>query len=219
MGRAGAPECRFSALLARFPAMPKLQLRGDGAPRRGHVMRLPPHSEQPQRTSGHERGFTIIEILMVLLIVGVLSAILIPVFASAILRANRTALAADGRSLYSAFTKYYVDQGYFPSTSTPLARAFNLTNLAPLSNNGYYSNPTSLTRKLLSNRVTAYDSPNTGGSDTQFWAVLTHKSDSRVVVLVASTDQYPGHVGTPFEGVYFIQGSSIVQVSPTTAGG
>jgi prepilin-type N-terminal cleavage/methylation domain-containing protein len=166
-----------------------------------------------------ERGFTIIEILMVLLIVGVLSAILIPVFASATLRANRTALAADGRSLYSAFAKYYVDQGYFPATSTPVSRAFNLDNLSPLSTNGYYSNPRSLTQKLLDNRVTAYDSPSLAGSDTQFWAVLTHKTDSRVIVLVASTDQYPGHLGTQFEGVYFIEGSNIVAVGPATAGG
>ena len=160
-----------------------------------------------------------IELLLVVAIIGVLSAIAVPLLATATLKANRTALAADGRSLYSAFAKYYVDQGFFPSTSTPVERAFSVTTLAPLSNNGYYSNPTSLTRKLLNNRVTAYDSPNVGTSDTQFWAVLTHRSDSRVVVLVASTNQYPGFIGTQFEGVYFIQGSSIVKVGPTTAGG
>lgn len=177
-------------------------------------------TDQSRRSSsGRETGFTIIEILMVLLIVGVLSAILIPVFAAATLRANRTALAADGRSLYSAFSRYYADQGYFPSTGTPVSRAFNLDNLAPLSTNGYYSNPRSLTDKLMDDRVTAYDSPNVGATDTQYWAVLTHKTDPRVVVLVASTDQYPGHIGEQFDGVYFIQGSSIVKVGPTTAGG
>ena len=160
-----------------------------------------------------------IELLMVVAIIGVLSAIAVPILATATLKANRTALAADGRSLYSAFMKYYTDQGIFPSTSTPVNRAFNLDTLAPLSNNGYYSNPAALTRKLLSNRVTAYDSPNVGASDTQFWAVLTHRTDSRVVVLVANTDQYPGFIGTQFDGVYFIQGSSIVKVGPTTAGG
>jgi len=182
-------------------------------------MQSPRHSAPAPRTSREERGFTLIEVLMVVVIIGVLSAICIPILATALLKANRTALAADGRSLYSAFSKYYVDQGTFPSTSTPVSRAFNPDTLAPLSNNGYYSNPSALTRKLLSNRVTAYDSPNTGGSDTQFWAVLTHKQDSRVVVLVASTDQYPGHIGTQYEGVYFIQGSSIVKVGPDTAGG
>lgn len=173
-------------------------------------------SRSPSR---QEMGFTIIEILMVLLLVGVLSAILIPVFAAATLRANRTALAADGRSLYSAFAKYYVDQGYFPSTGTPVSRAFNLDNLAPLSTDGYYSNPGSLTHKLQNDRVTAYDSPDISASDAQYWAVLTHKMDPRVVVLVANTDQYPGHIGEQLDGVYFIQGSSIVKVGPTTAGG
>src|SRR5262245_5419004 len=182
-------------------------------------MRSATHQALPSPSSRRDRGFTIIEILMVLLIIGVLSAILIPVFAAATLRANRTALAADGRSLYSAFSKFYVDQGVFPSTSTPITRAFNLDNLAPLSTNGYFSNPRSLTSKLLDDRVTAYDSPNTGGSDTQYWAILTHKTDPRVVVLVANTDQYPGHAGEQFDGVYFILGSSIVKVDPTTAGG
>jgi prepilin-type N-terminal cleavage/methylation domain-containing protein len=182
-------------------------------------MRSDVHKERPQPLRRRECGFTIIELLMVLVIIGALSAIAIPLFLTAILKAKSTALAADGRSLYSAFAKYYADQGVFPSTSTPMNRAFNLDNLAPLSTNGYYSNPSSLTHKLLSDRVTAYDSPNVGATDTQYWAVLTHKQDSRVVVLVASTDQYPGHIGEQFEGVYFIQGSSIVKVSPTTAGG
>lgn len=177
------------------------------------------HRTRPLTACRSDRGFTMIELLLVLAIIGILSAIVIPLLSLALLKANRTALAADGRGLFSAFTKYYVDQGIFPSTSTPATRAFDLATLAPLSNNGYYSNASSLTSKLASGRVTAYDSPNVGASDTQFWAVLTHKKDSRVVILVASTDQYPGHIGTQYDGVYFIQGSNIVKVSPTTAGG
>ena len=160
-----------------------------------------------------EKGFTLIEVLVVAAILGILSAIAIPLFARSLQIANSRSLAADGRNLYTAFVRYNADQGYFPATSTPIDRALNLTTLTPLSNNGYYSNPGALTRKLQNSRITAYDSPNTGGSDTQFWAVLTHYQDPTIVVLVASTNDYPGHVGTWYDGVYFIQGSNIVPVT------
>jgi len=160
-----------------------------------------------------EKGFTLIEVLIVAAIIGVLAAIAVPLFARSLFMTQRLALAADAKGLYSAFIKYNVDNDVFPSTSTPVNRAFNLTTLAPLSNNGYYSSPDSLTRKLTNSRVTAYDSPNLGGSDTQFWAVLTHVQNSGIVILVASTNDYPGHVGTWYDGVYFIQGSSILPVA------
>lgn len=161
-------------------------------------------------TSRRQRGFTLVEVLVVAAILGVLSAIAVPLFARSLQMSQRRALAADGRGLYGAFMRYHADFGTFPSTSTPPDRAFNLTTMTPLSNNGYYSLPGALTRKLVSDRVTAYDSPNVGGSDSQFWAVLTHKQDPTIVVLVANTNDYPGHVGTWYDGVYYIQGSSIV---------
>src|SRR5262245_3080672 len=99
--------------------MPKLQFMGARAetrPRMGWKRRL----ERPcEATSDREGGFTMIELLMVVAIIGILSAIVVPILASATLKANRTALAADGKALYSAFTNYYSDQGYFPSTSSP----------------------------------------------------------------------------------------------------
>src|SRR5262249_13000901 len=116
-----------------------------------------------------ETGFTLVEVLIVAAILGILSAIAVPLFARSLQMAQRRALAADGKSLYAAFMKYHMDFDSFPSTSTPVDRAFDLTTLAPLSTRGYYSIPTALTSKLQNSRVTAYDSPNAGGSNTQFW--------------------------------------------------
>ena len=60
--------------------------------------------------------------------------------------------------------------------------------------------------------VTAYAAPGGGGVNAQFWAVLTLGFDPDVQVLVASTNQYPGHSGDWYEGLYYIQGSEIVRV-------
>ena len=67
--------------------------------------------------------------------------------------------------------------------------------------------------RRVNRQVTAYASPDADGPDSQFWAVLTLEFDPDVVVLVATTDQYPGFVGTWFDGLYFIEGAQIIPVS------
>ena len=91
-------------------------------------------------------------------------------------------------------------------------RALNRTNLAPLSTNGYYPNGVSLTGKLEGGQITAYDSPNVGSPDSQFWAVLTLDADPSINLLVAYTNDYPDHEGTWLQGIYRINGNSIVSI-------
>ena len=159
-----------------------------------------------------QRGFTLIELLVVVAIIGLITSIAAPVLADAMSRARRAAFETDAQQLHAAFTKYYVDNGLFPSTSAPVDRALHLTTLAPLSTNGYYAHGVSLTSKLSGGTITAYDSPNIGGPDTQYWAVLTLAADPSVVLLVANTNDYPDDQGTWYNGVYVINGSSIVPI-------
>ncbi len=159
---------------------------------------------------GNPRGFTLIELLIVVAIIGLLAAVAVPLFADALRSAKQAAIETEAAVLYGAFIKYYVDNGWFPSTSSPADRTLNRTTLFPLSNNGYFTNGISLTGKLEAGQITAYDSPNVSGADTQFWAVLTLGADTSINLLVAHTNDYPDHEGTWFDGVYLISGSSIV---------
>ena len=160
-----------------------------------------------------ESGFTLIELLVTMAIIFLIASIAIPIYTSALTKSRTSALVANGRGLYSAFMQFEFDNDVFPATSTPPSRTFNLSTLFPLSTSGYISHPTSLTTQLQGGMVTAYDSPNVGGPDSQFWAVLTSATDPSIVILIANTDQYPGNIGTWYDGVYLIQGTSIVPVA------
>lgn len=153
-------------------------------------------------------GFTLLELLIVVAIVGLLASIAIPAFAAALERANRAKLLADGRILYDAMLRFNVDSGAFPSTVTPPTN-FNRSTLEPLVGSGYIRNPDSLTSRLLDQEITAYDSPDVGGgSNREFWAVLTSGADPGLRLLVASTANYPGISGE-FDGLYWIEGPTL----------
>jgi len=157
-----------------------------------------------------EAGFTLIEVLMVVLIISLLAALAIPALQRAMRTSERGALVADARALYDAFVRFNVDTGTFPSTSTPKERAFNRRTLFPLSANGYYNKVEALMRKLEGGQVAIYDSPNIAAADTQFFAVLVSAFDPSIVVLVAHTDQFDG-AGNWYDGVYVVEGERIVR--------
>jgi prepilin-type N-terminal cleavage/methylation domain-containing protein len=160
-----------------------------------------------------EAGFSLIELLIVVAIIGLLTSIAVPVFANALSDSRRAALVADANELYSAFIRYNVDHALFPSTASPVDRALNLWTLAPLSTGGYFSSAATLTGKLLDSKITAYDSPNVGAADTEFWAVLTLGVDPETVLLVARTSDYPGFEGTWLDGSYWVVGSELIPIS------
>ena len=73
------------------------------------------------------RGFTLIEMLMVIVIIGILVTVLIPRFATSREKAFVTAMKSDLRNLATAEESYFYDNDSYSPDLTRLP-AFNATN-------------------------------------------------------------------------------------------
>ena len=62
-----------------------------------------------------ERGFTLVEMLIVVAIVGILAAMAIPSYRHAVVKAKEAVLAEDLWIMRDLISQFYVDQGKFPT--------------------------------------------------------------------------------------------------------
>jgi len=160
-------------------------------------------------------GYTMIELLMVVTIIGLLATIAVPLYSGAINKSHRSVLIHGAGELHRSFMRYYLDQGVFPSTSSPADRAMNLQTLAPLSTGGYFRHVDSFTHKLENGEIQNYDSPNIGGADTQFWATINSARQPGFVLLIAHTNDLPIDRGTWYDGIYYVTADGIEPVKET----
>jgi general secretion pathway protein G len=67
-----------------------------------------------------EDGFTLIEIMVVILIIGLLALMVVPRLRGVADRAKRTKAQADIQELKQALDRYYLDNGSYPTTDQGL---------------------------------------------------------------------------------------------------
>lgn len=94
----------------------------------------------------NERGFTIMELLVVIVIIGVLAAIGVPAYNNMTTRARQTACQANRRTLQTAVGMYHADTGNYPAAIADLAPYLdNATSIKCPSNGNYTIDGTSHT--------------------------------------------------------------------------
>lgn len=74
----------------------------------------------PKHIPGAQRGFTLIEIMVVVVIIGVLGAIVVPQFMSRPDQAKVTAAKIDIQAIATALEMYRLDNSHYPSTQQGL---------------------------------------------------------------------------------------------------
>jgi len=148
-----------------------------------------------------QKGFTLVEVLIVMAIIAVLVAITIPMMHDALLKAHISAAATDAKAIYVAFKRYHMDNHMYPNASTP--PTFQLDTFEPLVSMQYYDGR--IATRLLHDRADAYDSPDDQGANQEFWLEFSLAYDPTVRFLISDSDDSPLGGGNYYDGFYLFR--------------
>ncbi len=91
----------------------------------------PTAAETEPRQGSDEAGFTLLELIIVVAIIGILATIAMPAMINAPTKAKEAALRTDLRTFRSVIDQYYGDQGYYPTSLEALVDEGYLRSIPP----------------------------------------------------------------------------------------
>jgi prepilin-type N-terminal cleavage/methylation domain-containing protein len=138
-----------------------------------------------------EAGFSLMELLVVVLIIGLLSSIGIPVLVRSLRKSHRAAVGTSMRDVYVAMTRYYADNGNFPVLDT--------TTFEPLIGEGYLTHSKPFLSKLQNDSVLKYYALGSAG----WWLIVKPKGDPESFIFAGRVDLTGGGGTIVWDGIYW----------------
>ena len=140
--------------------------------------------KMPQNSKKAQNGFTLIELMIVIVIIGILATLLIPRIMERPEEARRVKAKADIKTIESALKLYKIDTGNYPTTEQGLEALIRKPDTSPVPNKwreGGYLEGDAVPKDPWGNPYyyTASSSSGTSGTSGRDYEIVSYGSDGQ----------------------------------------